>query len=329
MAVATGREYGLFINGETVEGSSSRDLIEPASGEPFATAQLAGEAEIDQAVEAARASACRRMGKTPANERSRLLHALADALAANRKELTELESRNVGKAISSTKAELFGAVEHFRFFASAIATIAGLLQSDRRLETLVHVEGACRRRRPDRSVELPAADDHVEARTRTCSRLLRRARSPTRRRRQRRSGLLKPAAEVGFPAGTINVVPGDGPTTGAYLVRHPGVDKIAFMGPTKTGGEIMRLCSEPIKRLTWSSVARARTSSSPTPTWTLLSRARVWSIYDWPARAARRARGSSSRSRSTTTSWSRSPSRPATEDGRSARYRDADRLADL
>src|SRR3970282_116601 len=58
------------------------------------------------------------------------------------------------------------------------------------------------------------------------------------------------AAEVGFPAGAINVVPGDGPTTGAYLVKHPGVDKVAFTGSTKTGGEIMRLCSEPIKRLT-------------------------------------------------------------------------------
>ena len=49
------------------------------------------------------------------------------------------------------------------------------------------------------------------------------------------------AAEVGFPAGAINIVPGDGPTTGAYLVRHPGVDKVAFTGSTKTGGEIMRL----------------------------------------------------------------------------------------
>jgi aldehyde dehydrogenase (NAD+)/betaine-aldehyde dehydrogenase len=55
---------------------------------------------------------------------------------------------------------------------------------------------------------------------------------------------------VGFPAGAINIVPGDGPTTGAYLVRHPGVDKVAFTGSTKTGGEIMRLCSDPIKRLT-------------------------------------------------------------------------------
>jgi aldehyde dehydrogenase (NAD+)/betaine-aldehyde dehydrogenase len=58
------------------------------------------------------------------------------------------------------------------------------------------------------------------------------------------------ANEVGFPAGAINIVPGDGPGAGAYLVKHPGVDKVAFTGSTKTGGEIMRLCSDPIKRLT-------------------------------------------------------------------------------
>src|SRR5207244_11029827 len=57
--------------------------------------------------------------------RSRLLHALADAIVANRNELAELEARNVGKAISSVKAELFGGAENFRFYASAIATIAG------------------------------------------------------------------------------------------------------------------------------------------------------------------------------------------------------------
>src|SRR5688500_20036461 len=103
MAVAT-REYGLFIGGETVEGSSSRDLVEPASGEPLGTAQLAGEAEIDRAVEAARGALDGDWGMTPANERSRLLHALADAIASNRKELAELKSRNVGKAIASTRA---------------------------------------------------------------------------------------------------------------------------------------------------------------------------------------------------------------------------------
>ena len=64
-------------------------------------------------------------GRTPGTERSRLLHALADAIVANRAELAELEARNVGKAISSVKAELHQAVENFRYYGSAIATIGG------------------------------------------------------------------------------------------------------------------------------------------------------------------------------------------------------------
>jgi len=57
------------------------------------------------------------------------------------------------------------------------------------------------------------------------------------------------ASEVGFPPGAINVLPGPGTTVGAYLVKHPGVDKIAFTGSTATGSEIMRLASDGIKRL--------------------------------------------------------------------------------
>src|SRR5882724_4303788 len=127
MAVATEREYGLFINGELVEPASGdvRDLTEPATGEPLGHAAMGGEADVDRAVEAARRALDGPWGKTPPSERSRLLHALADAIQANRKELAELESRNVGKAISSVKAELGGAVECFRFFASVIGSIAG------------------------------------------------------------------------------------------------------------------------------------------------------------------------------------------------------------
>ena len=86
---------------------------------------MANEADIDRAVEAARAALDGDWGRTPPTERSRLLHALADALVANRKELAELEVRNVGKALSSVKAELNQAVENFRFYASAIGSIAG------------------------------------------------------------------------------------------------------------------------------------------------------------------------------------------------------------
>src|SRR5919204_3034979 len=127
VAVATEREYGLFIGGETVEPSAGevRELVEPATGEPLARAAMAGEADVDRAVEAARDALEGPWGKTPPTERSRLLHALADAMQANRKELAELEARNVGKAIASVEAELAQGVENFRFYASAIASIRG------------------------------------------------------------------------------------------------------------------------------------------------------------------------------------------------------------
>ncbi|MHB1243552.1 MAG: aldehyde dehydrogenase family protein, partial [Gaiellaceae bacterium] len=248
VAVAT-HEFGLFINGETVEGSSSRDLVEPASGAPLGTAQLAGEAEIDRAVEAARAALDGDWGKTSANERSRLLHALADALAASRKELSELESRNVGKAISSTKAELFGAVENFRFYASAIASIAGRsnpIGGSLLSYTLKEPVGVAGQIVPWNYPLLMTTWKLAPALAAGCSVVLK----PDPQTPVTALRLAELAAEVGFPAGAINVVPGDGPTAGAYLVKHPGVDKVAFTGSTKTGGEIMRLCSEPIKRLT-------------------------------------------------------------------------------
>ena len=127
MAIAAGQELGLFINGESAEPASGelRDLAEPATGSPLAQVAMANEQDVDRAVEAARGALDGDWGKTPPNERSRLLHALADALVANRKELAELEARNVGKAISSVKAELAQAVENFRFYGSAIASIAG------------------------------------------------------------------------------------------------------------------------------------------------------------------------------------------------------------
>src|SRR2546430_15253324 len=125
VAVAAEIEYGLFINGESAEPASGeiRELTEPATGELLARTAVANEADVDRAVEAAQAALDGDWAKAPPTERSRLLHALADALVANRKELAELESRNVGKAISSVKAELGQAVENFRFYGSANPSI--------------------------------------------------------------------------------------------------------------------------------------------------------------------------------------------------------------
>ena len=249
MAVAAGREFGLFIDGATVEGSGTRELAEPATGEAFGVAQLAGEADVDRAVAAARAALDGDWGKTPPNERSRLLHALADAITANRKELAELEARNVGKAISSVKAELAGAVENFRFYASAIATIAGRsnpIGGSLLSYTLKEPVGVAGQIVPWNYPLLMATWKLSPALAAGCALVLK----PDPQTPATALRLAELATEVGFPAGAINVVPGDGPTTGAYLVKHPEVDKVAFTGSTKTGGEVMRLCSDPIKRLT-------------------------------------------------------------------------------
>jgi len=251
MAVATGREYGLFINGELVEPQSGelRDLSEPATGEALAGVAMAGEADIDRAVDAARAALDGPWGKTPPTERSRLLHALADAMVANRKELAELEVRNVGKAISSVKAELNQGVENFRFYASAIASIAGRsnpLGGSLLFYSLKEPVGVAGQIVPWNYPLMMTTWKLAPALAAGCTVVLK----PDSATPLTALRLGELAAEVGFPPGVVNIVPGPGKTTGAYLVRHPGVDKVAFTGSTETGGEIMRTASSPIKRIT-------------------------------------------------------------------------------
>src|SRR5512132_4353644 len=251
MAVATGREYLLYINGEASEPADGelRELIEPATGEALGKVALAGEKDVDRAVDAARGAVEGDWGKTSPTERSRLLHALADAMVANRKELAELEVRNVGKAISSVKAELSVAVEHYRYFASAIASISGRsnpIGGSLLFYSLKEPVGVAAQIVPWNYPLMMATWKLAPALAAGCTVVLK----PDPQTPLTALRLAELAAEVGFPAGVVNVVPGDGPTTGAYLVKHPGVDKVAFTGSTKTGGEIMRLCSEPIKRLT-------------------------------------------------------------------------------
>jgi aldehyde dehydrogenase (NAD+)/betaine-aldehyde dehydrogenase len=251
MAVATEREYGLFINGELTEpsGGEIRKLSEPATGESLARVAVASEADVDRAVEAAQQALGGEWLKTPPNERSRLLHALADALVANRKELAELEARNVGKAISSVKAELAQGVENLRFYASAIASIAGRsnpIGGSLLFYTLKEPVGVAGQIVPWNYPLMMTTWKLAPALAAGCTVVLK----PDSATPLSALRMAELATEVGFPPGVINIVPGPGTMVGAHLVRHPGVDKIAFTGSTATGSEIMRLASEPIKRIT-------------------------------------------------------------------------------
>src|SRR3989454_11372849 len=180
---------------------------------------MGGEADIDRAVDAARAALDGPWGRTPPTERSRLLHALADALVANRKELAELEVRNVGKAISSVKAELFQAVENFRFYASAIASIAGRstpIGGSLLFYSQKEPVGVCGQIVPWNYPLMMATWKLAPALAAGCAVVLK----PDPLTPLTALRLAELAAEAGFPAGAINILPGDGPTTGACLVRH-------------------------------------------------------------------------------------------------------------
>ncbi len=248
MATAT-QEYGLWIGGEFVEGAETRELTEPATGEPLARTAVAGTADVDRAVDAARAALAGDWAKTPPTERSRLLHALADAILADRKQLAELEARNVGKAISSVKAELNQAVENFRFYASGIASIAGRsnpIGGSLLFYSLKEPVGVAGQIVPWNYPLTMTTWKLAPALAAGCSIVLK----PDSATPLSALRLAELAGEVGFPPGVINIVPGPGTTVGAHLVRHPGVDKIAFTGATSTGTEIMRMAAESIKRVT-------------------------------------------------------------------------------
>jgi len=248
MAVAT-RDYGLWIDGAFVDAEEVRELHEPASGELLARAPLASNDDVDRAVTAARAALGGAWAKTPPTERSRLLHALADAIVANRKELAELESRNVGKAISSVKLEVNQAVENFRFYASAIASIAGRsspIGGSLLFYSLKEPVGVCAQIVPWNYPLTMATWKLAPALAAGCTVVLK----PDPATPLTALRLAELASEVGVPPGVVNVVPGDGPTTGSYLVSHPDVDKVALTGSTRTGAEIMRLAASPLKRVT-------------------------------------------------------------------------------
>jgi len=248
VATAT-QDYGLWIDGEQVEAAETRELIEPATGEPLARTAVAGTEGVDRAVEAARAALEGAWLKTPPTERSRLLHALADAVVANRKELAELESRNVGKAISSVKAELNQAVENFRFYASAIASIAGRstpMGGSLLFYSLKEPVGVAGQIVPWNYPLTMTTWKLAPALAAGCTIVLK----PDSATPLTALRLAELAGEVGFPPGVINVVPGPGTTVGAHLVRHPGIDKVAFTGSTSTGAEIMRMAADGIKRVT-------------------------------------------------------------------------------
>ncbi len=116
-----------FVNGAPVDAADGRttDVVNPATGQTYATAPLSGSADVDAAMAAA-AAAFEVWRDTTPSERSLALYRIADAIEARGAELVKLESENTGKPVALTESEeMPPMVDQIRFFAGAARILEG------------------------------------------------------------------------------------------------------------------------------------------------------------------------------------------------------------
>src|SRR5438034_1951078 len=115
-----------FVGGEWVDAAEggTMEVINPATGETIAEVPSGTEADVDRAVEAAKAALPEWLETTP-GERADMLLKLADAIEEHAGELADVESRNVGKPARHSRFELTKTVDYLRFFAGAARCLEG------------------------------------------------------------------------------------------------------------------------------------------------------------------------------------------------------------
>ena len=161
------KAFSNFVNGKPVEAADGQtlDVVNPVTGEKYATAPLSGPADVDAAMAAA-AEAFPGWRDTTPSQRSLALFRIADAIEARADELIAAEVENTGKPIALTASEeMPPMIDQIRFFAGRGAPPRG--QERRRVHgehDLVGAPRARRRVRPGRPVELPVDDGRVEVR---------------------------------------------------------------------------------------------------------------------------------------------------------------------
>jgi acyl-CoA reductase-like NAD-dependent aldehyde dehydrogenase len=245
--------HRLVIGGERLEAADRRtfETFDPATGRPIAEVPYAGAEDVDRAVRAAReAFEDGRWNGIAAAQRTRAMLALADAVQEHADELAELESLDNGKPLKLAKrVDVPLTVEHLRYFAGWPTKIAGetlpVAQRNMHCYTLKEPVGVCAQIIPWNFPLLMSAWKIAPALAAGCTTVLK----PAEQTPLTALRLGELALEAGFPEGVLNVITGDG-ETGAALVEHPGVDKIAFTGSTAVGREIGAKAGRALKRIT-------------------------------------------------------------------------------
>src|SRR5437868_967059 len=242
----------LLIDGQWTDGSKKFDTINPATGEVLTQVVEASEEAVDQAVSAARKAFEDRSGawrKMSASERGRLIWRLADLVEKHIDEFAELETLDNGKPIFESRyVDMPMVVDVLRYYAGWATKIHG--------ETVNTFENAFTYtlREPVGVVGLivPWNFPLLIASWKlgpalACGNTIVLKPAEQTPLTTLRFGQL--AIEAGIPAGVLNIVTG-GPEVGKAIVRHPGIDKIAFTGSTSVGKEIMRGAADTLKRIT-------------------------------------------------------------------------------
>jgi aldehyde dehydrogenase (NAD+) len=235
--------YGLFIDGEFVEPSDGGHFKteNPSSQEVLAEVSSAGPADVDRAVTAARRAQEQVWGPMPGKERAKYLFRVARILQERSRELAVLETLDNGKPIRESRdVDIPLAAAHFFYHAGWADKLAyaGLGPDPRPLGVVGQVI-------PWNFPLLMAAWKLAPALATGNTCVLKPAETTPL------SALL--LAEIfqqaELPPGVVNIITGAG-GTGAALVAHPGIDKVAFTGSTEVGKQIQRTLAGTGKRLT-------------------------------------------------------------------------------
>jgi betaine-aldehyde dehydrogenase len=243
-------QHRLYIGGKFVPAEDGATLpsLNPHDNSTLAEVSMAGRNDIDKAVEAARA-AFPKWSHTAAAERGRLLLKLADKIEERAEELARLETLDTGHPLRDTRAvDTPRTAATFRYFGgmadklegSVIPVEAGFLNYLLR-EPLGVVGQVVPWNFPLMFTSWKMAPALAAG---NCVVMKPAELTPLSSLR-----MAELMAEVGFPEGVVNVVPGLGSVAGQYLAEHPGVAKIAFTGSTATGRRIVQASSGNLKKV--------------------------------------------------------------------------------
>jgi len=244
--------HRLIVGAQRPEALDGRTLatLDPATGLQVAQVPHAGAQDVELAVAAAREAFEGSWASLPPSARGHLIGLLADAVEAHAEELAQIESLDNGKPVKLAQfVDVMGTVAHLRYFAGWPTKIEGSVLPVSAPDMLCYTRrepvGVCAQIVPWNFPLLMAAWKIAPALAAGCTVVLK----PAEQTPLSALRLGELALEAGLPPGVLNVLTGDG-STGAALVEHAGVDKIAFTGSTAVGREIGAKAGRALKRVT-------------------------------------------------------------------------------